>query len=264
MSLDRLRATIQPLRHALLTHALYEEMRGPQALRIFMEHHVFAVWDFMSLLKALQQRLCCLSVPWAPAPHAVGCRLVNEIVLAEETDDDAHGGYASHFDLYRRAMTKFTADVAHFDRFLQIIVDGTDVRKALHAADVAPSIRHFVGHTFAVIESGDVSAIASTFTFGREDLLPDVFQRIVDEISEEAGSGLDDFRFYLRRHIELDGGEHGPLAARLVSSLCGDDEAKWRIAEQAAVRALEARLALWDDIRSQISRAAERAEGLTA
>ena len=220
----------------------------------FMEHHVFAVWDFMSLIKVLQQRLCCVSVPWIPSTAHAESRFINEIVLGEETDEDGHGGYASHFELYHRAMTKFGANTSQIDRFIRAVTNGSDVTGALQLAELPHSIQVFVGHTFEVIETGDLCRIASAFTFGREDLLPEVFQKIVDEISEQSGTSLDDFQFYLRRHVELDGDEHGPMAARLITSLCGTDESKWRSAEEAAVAALKARLAFWDGIYAAIKK----------
>src|SRR2546425_11084063 len=102
----------------LLRMLLEEEIDRLDSLRLFMEHHAFAVWDFMSLLKALQRRLCCVEVPWLPAVDPLGSRLVNEIVLAEESDDDGRGGFASHFDLYHRAMTRCGANSAPIDGFL--------------------------------------------------------------------------------------------------------------------------------------------------
>lgn len=248
MNLEHLRNTIEPLRQSLLNHRLYREMRGPGALRTFMEHHVFAVWDFMSLLKALQQRLCCVSVPWTPPASPIDARLINEIVLGEETDEDGHKSYASHFELYHRAMTSFGASTATIDRFLAALREGTGVARALEFANTAQPIRQFVSYTFQVIETGDLCQIASVFTFGREDLLPGVFLKIVEELNATEHGRIDDFKYYLLRHIELDSDEHGPLAARLVSSLCGTDEAKWKAAEDAAADALKARLSLWDSI----------------
>jgi hypothetical protein len=257
VSLDELRSVIGPLRQALLEHPIYHDMRSSEALRTFMEHHVFAVWDFMSLLKALQQRLCCVSVPWVPKAFCIGGRLVNEIVLAEETDDDGQGGYASHFDLYHRAMVAFGADTSKIDDFLEQVRGGRDFRQALHAAEIHESIQQLVGHTFAVIESGDLCRIAAAFTFGREDLLPEVFQKIVDELALQADGDLDRFNYYLLyyllRHIELDGDEHGPMAARLVMTLCDQDDARWQAATEAAIEALEARLAFWDSIHRAVN-----------
>jgi DUF3050 family protein len=252
MQIERLRARLAPLRAALSSHPIYGEIDGLAALRLFMEHHVFAVWDFMSLLKALQQRLCCNDVPWLPPADHASARLVNEIVLAEESDEDGSGGFASHFALYVRAMARCGADTSTVERFLDELRRGSPLTAALDTAGVPGCAREFVRRTFAVIDGGDLVGLAATFTFGREDLLPDLFRRIVDGLSEEAGGGLDDFRYYLHRHIGLDGDEHGPMATRLVQSHCGDDEGRWEVAERAAVAALEARRDLWDGMRAAI------------
>jgi hypothetical protein len=261
MGLERLRARLTPLKDALVRHALYREIDSPAALRLFMEYHVFAVWDFMSLLKSLQRRICCVEVPWLPAADPQSARFVNEIVLAEESDDDGKGSFASHFELYHRAMTRCGANTAGIDGFLAELGQGSSVLVALEAVGAPGCVRRFVLHTFDSIERGDICAIASAFTFGREDLLPAVFQRIVDELNVETGGGLEDFRYYLNRHIGLDAEEHGPLASRLILSLCGTDEARWQVAEQAAVKSLEARRDLWDGMYALIRHQKDRADG---
>lgn len=219
-----------------------------------MEHHVFAVWDFMSLLKALQQRLTCITVPWTPSLEGTGeaGKFVNQIVLGEETDDDGHGGCTSHFDLYYRAMAAFGARTHLMDQLLQAVRSGIPVDEALRDAAFPSSVRKFVQFTFRVIATGDVRRIASAFTYGREDLIPDVFRRIVDRVGEQSG-GLERFRYYLDRHIAVDSGEHGPMAERLMQSLCGDDESRWRSAEEAAIGALTARIELWDGILAAVN-----------
>jgi len=246
--LEHIQASLAPLKQALLNHPIYQEIDGLEALRVFMEHHVFAVWDFMSLLKALQRRVCCVEIPWLPAADPTGSRLVNEIVVAEESDDDGQGGFVSHFELYHRAMIRCGASTAAIDSFLDELRRGRPVPIALESAGVPSSACRFVRQTFDFIENGNLCAIASAFTFGREDLLPLVFQRIVDELNVDAGGGLEDFKYYLDRHIGLDGEEHGPMANRLLQSLCGTDESRWRLAEQAALDSLEARRKLWDGI----------------
>jgi hypothetical protein len=257
--IDRLRNRLVPLKCALLEHPIYQEIDSLGALRLFMEHHVFAVWDFMSLLKALQRRLCCVDVLWLPAAVPEVTRYINEIVLAEESDEDGQGGFFSHFALYHRAMKQCGADTTTVDRFLAELQQCRTVRAVLESVSVPESVRRFVGQTFDVIEHGRLCAIASAFSFGREELLPELFQRIVDRLNVETGGELVDFRYYLHRHIDLDGDEHGPMAVRLVASLCGHDEDCWQEAEQAAVAALEARQELWDGVLGQLRRRMEGA-----
>jgi hypothetical protein len=252
--LQHIQDRLWPQRAALLNHPIYQEMDRLDSLRLFLEHHAFAVWDFMSLLKALQRRLCCVEVPWLPAGDPISSRLVNEIVLAEESDDDGRGGFASHFELYQRAMTSCGANTDPIHRFLGELRSGKLVSVALESPSVPECARQFVRRTFDIIEGGDLCSMASAFAFGREDLLPAVFQRIVDELNLEAGGGLENFKYYLNRHIGLDGDEHGPMANRLLLSLCGSDESRWQVAEQVAVDCLEARRALWDGICDVIRR----------
>lgn len=244
----RIEERLNPLREALLNHRIYGEMDRFDVLRLFMEHHVFAVWDFMSLLKVLQRRLCCVEVPWVVPADPQACRFINEIVLAEESDDDGRGGFASHFELYHRSMKQCGANTAGIDGFLSDLRRGVPVETALASPTVPAAARHFVQQTFQIIDSGNLCAIASAFTYGREDLLPDVFQRIVDELNAQAGGQLEEFKYYLERHIGLDGDEHGPMATRLVHSLCGSEEASWKVAEETAVICLMARQKLWDGI----------------
>jgi hypothetical protein len=251
--IERLRSRIAPLRTALLRHPLYGQIRRLDGLHQFMEHHVFAVWDFMSLLKALQHRLCGTRLPWTPPENRLACRFVNEIVLGEECDEDGQGGYASHFELYLDAMRQCGARTDTVENFLDAVRADPSVERALDIADVPQPVRHFVRRTFETIETGDLCAIAAVFTFGREDLLPGVFRKIVEELNEQTDGRLDRFRFYLDRHIHLDDEEHGPMATRLVSDLCGADVVKWNVAEEAAVTALQARLDLWNAVSEHLS-----------
>ena len=252
--LQKLQQRLTPLKDALIKHRIYGEIDRIDALRLFMEHHVFAVWDFMSLLKVLQQQLCCVDVPWLPAADSQGCRFINEIVLAEESDIDAQGKYASHFELYHGSMRQCGAHTAGIDGFLSDLRHGIGLLTALESPQVPEASRQFVQQTFKIIKAGNLCEVAAAFTFGREDLLPDVFQRIVDELNTQAGGKLEDFKYYLERHIGLDGDEHGPMATRLLQSLCGDDDELWEMAERAAVSCLLARQELWDGIYEAIRR----------
>jgi hypothetical protein len=262
VNLAELKSAVLPVRQALLGHAIYADLDSRQSLRVFMQSHVFAVWDFMSLLKALQRELCPASVPWIPPRDSLGARLVNEITLAEESDDDGQGGFTSHFEMYRAAMIRLGADTVPIDDLLDRLRRGQFVGDAAAGAKLPKFVRKFIGHTFDVIASRDPCRIAAAFTFGREDLLPDVFARIVDRLSTANGDGanqdgadpdgLEAFKYYLLRHVELDGDLHGPMAHRLVGVLCGADERKWQAAAAAAQAALEARLDLWNAIHGSV------------
>jgi len=246
--LEQIHQRLAPLRSALLEHPLYGQIQTLDELHVFMRHHAFAVWDFMSLLKALQKRICGVDVPWHPPADPAAARFVNEIVLGEESDDRPEGGYASHFELYHRAMNRAGADTGQIDRFLSVLKTKVDRDSALEESQAPPAVQSFVGQTFKVIERGDLCEIAAAFTFGREELLPGVFQRIVELLNRQSEGRLDDFLYYLNRHIEVDEEQHGPMAARLIRSLCQDDAEKWRKAETAAVASLQARITLWDGI----------------
>src|SRR5580658_2579931 len=103
------------LRAELLDHPIYTQVTSVADLRSFMEDHVFAVWDFMSLLKRLQQDMTCIRVPWFPVNNAKAARLINDIVIGEETDVDPDGSYVSHLDLYLRAMRDIGASTRQFE-----------------------------------------------------------------------------------------------------------------------------------------------------
>src|ERR1700693_5490534 len=119
------------LRGALLDHPLYADVVSVDDLRRFMEDHVFAVWDFMSLLKRLQQDMTCTRVPWFPADNAKAARLINDIVIGEETDVGPDGSYMSHLALYLRAMQDIGASTRQFEKFRSLVLVGVPVEAAL-------------------------------------------------------------------------------------------------------------------------------------
>lgn len=242
--IEQLQLKLAPLREKLIAHPLYNQIQSVEELRYFMEHHCFAVWDFMSLLKALQQSLTCISIPWLPVGNANTRYLINEIVTGEESDLDESGNRASHFELYLRGMKQVGADLTAIDQFIAFLNTGNSVAVSLGQANVPPAARRFVEHTFAVIAAGKPHEIAAVFTFGREDLIPSIFIEMVRSLAENTGI----FKYYLERHIEVDGDHHAHLAHQMTAELCGDDAVKWQEATEAAQQALEARLALWDDI----------------
>ena len=234
---------LRPLYHRLANHSLYTSLETVGDLHVFMEAHVFAVWDF----KTLQHGLTCVEVPWAPSTFATSRRLVNEIVLGEESD--LYGTeVVSHFELYVRAMRDCGAPTKAVEALLASLRDGEEWDRALSISGAPEAAQRFVRSTFAVIESGKLHATAAAFTFGREDLIPDMFRGFIRDQNERLRGRLELMRWYLERHIKVDSEEHGPMALQMVAELCGEDEVKWREATEAAEWALRARIALWDGI----------------
>ena len=208
-----------------------------------MEYHAYAVWDFMSLLKAMQEQLTCTKAPWKPVGDKKIRRLVNSIVLEEESDLDAQGNPSSHFEMYLGAMEECGASTKKIKAFVNSIDN-----KLVSSGN--QDIDGFLQTTFSIIDTNEIHKIAAAFTFGREDLIPDMFTAIVEDLNSE--NTLNKFVYYLERHIELDSGEHGPLAFQLISDLCGEDDKKWREVEETAIVCLIAREKLWNAIFNEI------------
>ncbi|MFC5455900.1 DUF3050 domain-containing protein [Prosthecobacter fluviatilis] len=245
-------AEIETARAALLGHPLYARLSTLGDLAQFMECHVFAVWDFMSLLKALQQRLTCVQVPWVPVGDNQVRRLVNEIVLGEESDRAPDGTPSSHYELYLQAMQEAGADTTAVQGFIQQLQQGAGIFEALAASGVTDCVAEFVRHTFEVIAGGKPHVIAAAFTYGREDLIPAMFHELVARLEAEFPGRLKILRYYLDRHIQLDGDEHGEMGRTMVELLCGGIPQREAEACAAAREALNARLRLWDGIAALI------------
>ncbi len=253
---DELRAlldTVAPYRDAVENHPLYGELISLARIQRFLEHHVFAVWDFMCLLKALQQQLTCSTVAWVPVGDPQTRRLINEIVLGEESDVLPNGRVLSHFEMYLEAMAESGADFSAVTLFHHLLRQGRPVRAALREAKVPAAARDFVVQTLDVVEQHQPHAIAAVFTIGREQMIPQMFVKIVRTLAEGHPRKLQTFKLYLERHIELDQYEHGPLATQMLEHLCGDHRSRWQEATRAAISALEARRALWDAVLEEVA-----------
>jgi hypothetical protein len=247
-----LKSEIQPLREQLIQHELYKHINSLEELTVFMDHHVFAVWDFMSLLKSLQQKLTCTVTPWMPTGNANTRYLINEIVTGEESDVDEAGNRTSHFELYLRAMQQAGSEAVAINDLFSELNFGKHIDEALIIADIPMAARNFVQHTFEVIESPKNHVQAAVFTFGREDLIPDMFVSIVKELSQQLPGKVDILLYYLERHIEVDGDHHSQLAYQMTAELCGEDDTKWQEATEAVKEALQTRINLWDGILAAI------------
>ena len=228
---------IQTLQNNLSHHPVYKTFNQVENIRTFMEHHVFAVWDFMSLLKSLQRHITCVELPWRPSGYpAEMVRLINQIVVGEESDLDQFGKPCSHFDLYLKAMEEVGADTTKIKMFMETL-----------DFDLIPNgAREFVRFNLETATSGTVLEVAASFFYGREKLIPDMFVSIVETLEKE-NVAAPTLVYYLKRHIEVDGGEHGPLAERCLDVLAENAEKK-EMAYNMGVKALEMRDLLWNNV----------------
>lgn len=291
---------IRPFQENLVGHLVYTRVRTLAGLRVFMKNHVFAVWDFMSLTKALQRQITCMDVPWLPVADENSARLINEIVLGEETDEVPGGGFMSHYTLYLKAMDEIGADKRPVLAFEKSLREGIPVEQALAPLDIAENTKLFVLSTLKTALEGSSHEIASSLMLAREDLIPIMFDRVLKEMDARAAPGVravkgmrsldaklprsvrkvlaglrpvarsfaknnpdprEFFRLYLARHVHLDGEEHGPMGQRLVSQLCGEDSDKWQQATDVARTALKARIDMWDGVLDLIATEAEMVGG---
>jgi hypothetical protein len=254
MNISTINEKIQPQKEQLLNHSLYKKIKNIDDLRQFQESHIYAVWDFMSLLKALQATLTCTSTPWLPVGNPETRYLINEIVLAEETDVSLDGKRQSHYEMYIDAMKSCGADTKPIELFLENVIQTQNIFVSIKQSDLHPNIKAFLDFTFRVIEQGKPHEIAAAFTFGREDLIPEMFTAILKNFQTNfPETDLSKLIYYFERHIELDGDEHGPMAMVMINELCGENETKWKEVEEISIQALEKRIALWDAIEEKIS-----------
>lgn len=250
--LKQIESSISEYRNLLSNHSLYRKLRSIEDISSFTEIHVFAVWDFMSLLKSLQKELTCVETPWLPQKSTSLARFVNEIVHGEESDVNEIGESKSHFEMYMEAMNQLGADTTEIDLFIEKLSNGNEIFDCIDSLLVDSRVKDFLNYTFTLIESNEPHLIASSFTFGREDIIPNMFMGILNGVDPE-NTFYPKFKYYLERHIELDGDEHGPLSLQMVSELCGDSDRKWEEAKVVAEESLKRRIELWNAIEHSLS-----------
>ncbi len=250
---DALTLIVRKRRGRLGAHSLYDVIGDRASMRTFMESHVFAVWDFMCLLKSLQAGLTCIDVPWVPTKNPDSRALINEIVAAEESDVDGDGRHLSHLELYIDAMDESGADSGPIRRLIASLQEGVSFTEALASSGAPAPAARFSTDTMEMVERGDLIEIAASFTLAREAIIPSMFRPLIRRVDTGDGVKSPKLRYYFDRHIELDGDEHGEMAKGLLCALCGDSMDAWRTATDSAVAALDSRQTLWDEIEESIT-----------
>ena len=242
---------LEPLKNRLRNHSLYSKIKDVDDLNIFSNAHVYAVWDFMSLLKFLQINLTSISIPWFPSKNTTTAKLINEIVAGEETDEDQEGQPVSHFEMYIDSIEEFGLNTSEIINNLNTLNNIETIDKDIEKLDIKSYVKDFLKFTFSVIKRGKIHEVASVFTFGREDLIPDMFIPLIEGINSE-NNDLNKLIYYFKRHIEVDGDMHGPMSMEMLSYLCNNDPSKISESALIAEKALLARISLWDGIENEI------------
>jgi len=251
--IERLEQELAPLKKQLLLHPLYEDIQTPKDLKQFTEAHIYAVWDFMSLVKKLQLELTSVDLPWQPSESAATARLINEIVWGEESDINKDGIPMSHFEMYLEAMDDVNADTHQINHFIEGLPREGSVLDYIKSVPLPDYVKDFLYFTFETIETRPLYEIAAVFTFGREDLIPDMFIEMLQRINVKGRKSLANMVYYFERHIEVDGDQHGPMALEMISNLCKSDSAKWEAVIVRSKEALQHRINLWTGIHASLA-----------
>ena len=242
---------LEPLKDKLRNHTLYNNIKDVEDLKIFSSAHVYAVWDFMSLLKFLQIKLTSTSLPWFPSKNTTTAKLINEIVAGEETDEDQNANPMSHFEMYIDSIQEFGLNTDEILNNINSLNKLESIEEDIDKLNIKEYIKNFLKFTFSVIKRGNVHEVASVFTFGREDLIPDMFIPLIEGINAD-NNHLNKLIYYFKRHIEVDGDMHGPMSMEMLSYLCNNDAKKISESSRISKDALHARISLWNGIEKEI------------
>lgn len=255
-TINALSKSLSPLLSLVVDHPIYRSISSVEQLQIFMEQHVFAVWDFMCLLKELHRRIVSTSAPWFPPKDALSANLINSILVEEEGDIMEDGSYASHYELYIRAMEQIGANTAPIKKFLENLKNGMSLEESINSVQLNEGTKKFVLTTFDFFKRQD-HEIAAAFVYGREGITSAMFSPILSQLNSnhhQANTSFSALIYYLKRHVELDDAEHFPKALTMLSNLMGQDKKKWVETEKAASEALKARIQFLTDVNNSLIR----------
>tara|TARA_B100000674_G_C37892488_1_gene939672 strand:+ start:559 stop:1395 length:837 start_codon:yes stop_codon:yes gene_type:complete len=227
-------------------HPIFSALTDERSLSLFMSHHVYAVWDFMSLVKSVQAHVAPCTIPWIPGTDNSVVKAINEIVLSEESDVNMNGtGSCSHYELYLESMKEIGVPITDIVEFVEN-VRCKGLSEVISYNPNHPAYK-FVGETFKTIIEKDPLIISCWFAYGREKIIPGMFTSALSKLGMSRQQAPH-FYYYLERHTELDGDEHSHFAQQLVDHFCKQDESKIKIAQSACKEAIKVRIQFWDGV----------------
>ena len=143
-------------------------------------------------------------------------------------------------------MHQMGANTKPIYALIKAIYAGKSIEQAIDQSNIPENIQIFLKYTFDIAQHAPAHVKAAVFTFGREDLIPDMFIKFLEEMESDHSDKVSTFKYYIERHIEVDGDHHSQLACQMTENLCGDSSQKWMEAEEEVIRSLQARVQLWD------------------
>jgi len=154
--------------------------------------------------------------------------------------------------MYLEAMENAGSSTKDIVSFIDALKANSSFDKSYQIAQTPQAAKNMVNNTFSVVNTAKPHLQAAVFTFGREDLIPAMFLSIINDIKGNDAAKMEDFIYYLERHIEVDGGHHSHLALKMTTDLCGDDATKWEEAIEAVKTSLQCRIGLWDGVYEEL------------
>ncbi len=249
MEISQLRKQILFSRKRIINHPLFKIKMTKEQIALFMTYHVYAVWSFMSIVKALQMNICPVNLPWTPNENTSNglARLINEIIFSEESDEISKGLYLSHFEMYRKAMKVIGVSTSKIDCIINTIKKNGYSKSLLSNIEIPQSCKDFMTNDIKVAKSNNLAEIIGVFCIGKETIIPSMFKQIVKSIPKSNKLLIN----YFHRHIDIDDTRHGPLAKKMLRVIT-----KTKINEKKAyecgLKSLELRYKLWDELHKNI------------
>ena len=234
----------------LETHRIYDRLHDEASLRLFVEHHVICVWIYNYLMRDLYQEIANHIQPMSSQVQKEAIRLISELVLEEEVDEQNDGTLISHMEIYLEAMQDLGADVGPIMSFFDLLESGKDWVEAARQAHFPIESQLYFEKINVFFES-PVHERAALLFYEGEPYVPDSFLNKLNVLSQTAKTAR--LLEYFEKHIEGLKRPGFSAIGRLVELFCGDDEDLNAAAEARAEEAMKIRLEFWGQIAGKLS-----------